>query len=341
MGQKTGKQFFYDSQLVPLNSSFISKNTGKAIHFPNDHGRHNRSVTEWWYFNGHLTDSLGNNYGYEFCLFRRFPLVYFAHISITDETGQVFTFVRKFYPFFKVKLARQTATISYGKKQIIEQISDSIFRIKGELNDIKLDLLLEMKKTPLIINGNGKIRMEGGKSFYYSLTRLKTNGSINREGKSMQVTGISWMDHQWGNFRVIKKNWDWFSFQMEDGTDYNLYLFRNKRHKPLKQYANILDEKNKTIFPKQIIISRNGLWQNQKTRHWYATDWEIILPDQRDTFLVAAKMKNQELFSINKFDFFPSYWEGACSVIKKTANGKAVRGLGFAEQFPFRKNKIK
>lgn len=284
-------------------------------------------------------DSSGKSYSYELCLFRRFPLIYFAHISFTDETGRVFTFVRKFYPFFKVKFAKQTANVSYGKKQIIEQLSNTRFRIKGKLKNVQFDLLLELEKNPFILNGNGKINMEGGKSFYFSLTRLKTSGSIIKESNLIPVTGISWMDHQWGNFRVIKRNWDWFSFQMDDNTDYNLYSFRNKKNKTLKQFANILDEKSKPYLQRKMIISRDDWWQSQKTLHWYATSWKITIPEQKDTFFITAKMKNQELFSKNKFDFLPSYWEGACTVTKKTADGKLVHGTGFTEQFPFRKNR--
>lgn len=309
------------------------------INFSRDHGNHTGSLTEWWYFNGHLTGPSGKTYSYGFCLFRRFPLLYFAHLSFTDETSQVFTFDRKFYPSSKVKLGKQSADISYGNEQTIEQPGYSEFRIKAKLKDIGMDLVLDLEKSPLLINGNGLINMEGGRSFYYSLTRLRTSGSIVMEGRSMPVTGNSWMDHQWGNFRVINRGWDWFSFQMEDSTEYNLYSFRNKKNKTLKQFVNILDEQNMTFSQRQISISRMDWWYNQETSNRYTTSWEIILPARKDTFIVTARVKNQELFATKMFDFIPSYWEGACTVVKRTANGRTVQGLGYAEHFPYRGNK--
>ncbi|HUR54702.1 MAG TPA: lipocalin-like domain-containing protein, partial [Gemmataceae bacterium] len=38
--------------------------------FPRDHGRHDGFKTEWWYFTGHLRDSSGRRFGYQFTIFR-------------------------------------------------------------------------------------------------------------------------------------------------------------------------------------------------------------------------------------------------------------------------------
>ncbi|MBK5270580.1 MAG: hypothetical protein JJE22_06160 [Bacteroidia bacterium] len=317
----------------------IQKDTSGVFYFSRDHGSHTRFHTEWWYFNGQLTGPAGKKYSYAFCLFRCFPLLYYAHISFTDETNRSFTFDRKFYPFFKVKFGKQKADVSYGKEQTIEQVGNSEFRIKATLKEINLNLMLALEKPPLLINGNGLIDMEGGKSFYYSLTRLRTSGNLEIGGCSMPVTGNSWMDHQWGNFHVLNRGWDWFSFQMEDSTEYNLYSFRNKRNKTLKQFVNILDKQNRRTSIPEMSISRMNWWNNKETSNRYTTSWEIILPVRNDTFIVSVKMMNQELFASKTFDFLPSYWEGACTVVKKTANGGTVRGLGYAEQFPYGDNK--
>lgn len=333
--QKTGnhEQYSIQSKASNIFDSITS------IDFSRDHGSHPNTLTEWWYFNGHLNGPSGENYSYAFCLFRRSPLLYFAHVSLTDVNNNVFTYVRRFYTFPQVKLSKQAADISYGKEQIIEQPGPFEFRIKARLKKISLNFLLKLERKPMLINGSGQIKMEGGKSFYYSLTRLKTSGQININNRSVSVSGISWMDHQWGNFHVITKNWDWFSFQMEDGKDYNIFSFKNKKNRLLPQYSNILDDSNSTFSRQAISISRKKWWHNQQTLHLYPTEWEIILPDQRDTFFVKAIVKNQELSILKKLDFLPSYWEGACTVTKKTADGKLIKGLGFAEHFPYRGKK--
>ncbi len=333
--QKTAKQDFYDQEQPAGDLPAVRKDT-MLIDFSKDHGMHSQALSEWWYFNGHLTGPDGKKYSYVFCLFRGFSMFYFAHISFTDESSQSFTFDRIFYPSSKVKLSKQTADISYGNEQTIEQYGHSEFKIKAKLKAIRLDLVLDLEKSPLLINNKGLIDMEGGHSMYYSLTRLRTSGYIMIEGQPVPVKGRSWMDHQWGNFYVLTRGWDWFSFQMDDSTEYNLYSFRNIKGKTLNQYANILDEQNKSTYQRQIGISRMAWWHNQKTSNRYTTKWEIILPERKDTFTVTARVMNQELFATKMLDFIPSYWEGACTVVKKTANGRTIQGLGFAEHFPYR-----
>jgi len=41
----------------------------KPIKFPEDESAHDY-IVEWWYFNGHLKDALGNGYSFMDCLFR-------------------------------------------------------------------------------------------------------------------------------------------------------------------------------------------------------------------------------------------------------------------------------
>ncbi|MEO7983645.1 MAG: lipocalin-like domain-containing protein [Bacteroidota bacterium] len=312
--------------------------TASRIQFPADHGNHMGSLTEWWYFNGHLVTDSGKSYSYGFCLFRATALVYFAHLSLTDEQTQQFVFERRFYPLFNVKFQKNTANISYDNEQVIEQSDQGKFRIKGKFKDIDLNLELEMEKRPLLINGNGKVNMpEGGESFYYSLTRLKTKGMVNREGVSLPVAGISWMDHQWGNFFVRDKGWDWFSLQLEDSTEYNMYSFRNSSGRLLKQYINTLDKENNSACYRAMKIARKMRWTNEVTANNYVTDWELVLPGSSDTFLVTATVKDQEIYAIKGRDYFPSYWEGGCTVTKKTSDGRIIKGRGFAEHFPYAK----
>ena len=43
----------------------------------------------------------------------------------------------------------------------------------------------------------------------------------------MHVSGVAWMDHQWGNFVVaMRGGWDWYSLQFDDSTELMLYVLR-------------------------------------------------------------------------------------------------------------------
>src|SRR5215203_3764526 len=66
--------------------------------FPLDHGAHPQYQTEWWYYTGNLTDADGEQYGYQFTIFRSALTatmperdsdlatnqIYMAHFALTD-----------------------------------------------------------------------------------------------------------------------------------------------------------------------------------------------------------------------------------------------------------------
>jgi predicted secreted hydrolase len=61
----------------------------------------------------------------------------------------------------------------------------------------------------------------GRASHYYSLTRLRTEGSLIVRGETLPVSGWSWMDHEFGSTELASDQvgWDWWSLQFEDGTE--------------------------------------------------------------------------------------------------------------------------
>lgn len=319
-----------------------TSNKKSSISFPADHLNHPGVLTEWWYFNGHLEAPGKKSFTYGFCLFRASPVLYFAHLSLTDQEENHFAFDRILYSGGETDMDRKKRRISFNDHQVLIQKRDHDFHIKGSWPGCELDLELNTQKPPMIINGSGKVNMpEGGESSYYSLTRLQTTGTIGSGKNKYTVTGLSWMDHQWGNFFVRNKGWDWFSFQMEDSSEYNLYSFRDRSGKILHQYVNMLDHKNNLYSYHSFVINPRKYWTNKTTGHRYATEWKLILPDTKDTFLLVAQTENQEIFGHDSRDIFPSYWEGSCIVEQHTNTGKTVYGRGFSEQFPLNRKSEK
>ena len=75
-----------------------------------------------------------------------------------------------------------------------------------------------------------KGREVGNASAYYSLPRLETRGTIEIDGRRYEVTGASWMDHEFGSsvLEADQVGWDWFGLQLEDGRDLMLYQMRRR-----------------------------------------------------------------------------------------------------------------
>lgn len=321
------------SQEKISNESIL--NRFKPISFDEDQGEHKSKFTEWWYYNGHLNTDDGKKYGYELCFFRASAFIYFAHIAITDENNQKFYYERKFYSPKTVKADNKKANIVFDKNGMLQTDKFS-YKIFGEVNKFKFELNLKMTKGPLLINGNGLIDMPEGKdSYYYSLTKLETTGSLTENGIKKNVKGQSWYDHQWGNFYVMRVGWDWFSFQMEDNTEYNLFSFRNRKDQTLKQYVNVLNKDNKASNSMGFNIQRLDWWTSPFTNDLYVTKWKINVPQRKETFTITAAHPGQEVFPVKKYDIAPSYWEGKCYVEREDENGKIVKGLSYVEHFKY------
>src|SRR4029077_12813693 len=63
-----------------------------------------------------------------------------------------------------------------------------------------------------------------------SLTRATTSGSIELDGKKFEVSGTSWMDHEFFTHQLAPEQtgWDWLSGQLADNTELMLFHIRRK-----------------------------------------------------------------------------------------------------------------
>ena len=70
--------------------------------------------------------------------------------------------------------------------------------VGGDSSNLNIDL--DAQKPPLIVGGDGLVTVGSGDSYYYSQTHLTVTGSMTFEGFSEPVSGIAWIDHQYGPY---------------------------------------------------------------------------------------------------------------------------------------------
>ena len=110
---------------------------------------------------------------------------------------------------------------------------DGAFGSEANADDLSLDLTLKPAK-PLVIHGQDGISQkaegEGRASHYYSFTRLSSEGVLRIGEQQFAVSGLSWFDHEWATNQLAANQvgWDWFSLQLDDGSDLMLIQFRTK-----------------------------------------------------------------------------------------------------------------
>ncbi len=314
----------------------------KSIKFPKDEFIHNY-IIEWWYFNGHLKDKNGNKYAFMNCLFKvnvkkakipflshiPFKISYFSHSLILDLKHK--TFHHRIAPFSIISddsFSKPMFYINYINLEIkkgynnciIEKTDKSTYHIKNE--DIDLDLY--SIKPPLLEGGKGYLDLHSKTTYYYSLTNLKTKGRIKIKNKWINITGKSWMDHQWADVTYSKDKWNWFSIQLDDDTEIVCCVYDDGEIKTY--FADISYSNGKQEhFTKIKIIPLKGYWTSPKSKAVYPLSWQIKIPEKKLELNITTKINNQEILfgSIN-------YWEGPIQV-KSEFNGKKVNGVGFME----------
>lgn len=326
----------------------------KPIEFPKDESFHNY-IIEWWYFNGSLKDKLGKEYSFMNCLFKvdvkkvKIPFLsniplktsYFSHSLISDLSNK--TFRNRISPFSLISadsFSKPLLYINYINPAIeknytncvIEKMDKSTYCVKNE----DIDLKMTAKKKFLLEGGKGFLNLNSKTTYYYSLSNLKTEGRIKIKNKWVDVTGKSWMDHQWADARYSKDKWNWFSVQLDNSIEMVCCEYDDGKTKTY--FADISYANNSQEHYKEIeIISLEKNWVSPESKAIYPLAWKIKIPAKNIDIYLKARIKNQEMLfgSIN-------YWEGPLIVSGMFGN-KKVNGIGFMELvgYPSKYNNMK
>ncbi|HXN94801.1 MAG TPA: carotenoid 1,2-hydratase, partial [Candidatus Acidoferrales bacterium] len=232
--------------LQPLAAQYRPALPGYRYEFPRDHFNHPDFQTEWWYYTGNLKSSDGRRFGFELTFFRqavsRDPArnsawdvrdLYLAHLALSDLDGG---------KFYHAERSNRSSPGIAAASESLGRIWNGNWQIEWhgsdqELNAVderfQLHLTLHPEKPPVIHGENGvsqKAEGPGRASHYVSLTRLATSGVIELSGKRFEVSGTSWMDHEFFTHQLEpnQTGWDWLSLQLEDRTEVMLFHIRRK-----------------------------------------------------------------------------------------------------------------
>lgn len=313
------------------------------VRFPQDEAPH-RDLTEWWYYTGHITAMLPSGqehtYGFEFVIFQALrsdlPPVYAAHFAISDITrGQFYYTQRRLTePNAIIPNGSSTAGFNIAIGDWTMQGLNGLDHLAAEMPDYAIRLTLRGLKPPILHNGNGLITYGlAGFSYYYSRTRMALSGSIVDHGQTLPVTGVAWMDHQWGNFLTLAgSGWDWFSIQLDNNTEMMLYFIRDDSGRVISTYASYIDASARALLlpASSLHISVLNHWSSPVTGANYPSGWRAQVSDPYLSLALTLtpELKDQELVAYQSTG--NAYWEGAVSIQGKS-NGVSVGGEGYVE----------
>src|SRR4029453_3768446 len=200
----------------------------------------------------------------------------------------------------------------------------------------ELRLALKSQKPPVLHGKNGlsqKGEGEGRASYYYSLTRMQTEGELTIDGKKEKVRGLTWMDHEFGSNQLSEDQvgWDWFSIQLDNQTELMLYLIRHKDGSPDVYSSGTLVNGNGTtkhLALKDFRIEVLDRWKSPKSGANYPMKGKGTIPSEEIELEINPAFQDQEL--ITNRSTRVTYWEGAVG-INGIVRNRRISGNGYAE----------
>jgi predicted secreted hydrolase len=305
----------------------------RRFKFPDDHGPHPGFRTEWWYFTGNLESARGRSFGYQVTFFRvalrpepterksRWGAneVFMAHFAVTDPAGKRFRHAER---FSRAALGLAGA----GGKPLMVWLEDWSavatspapwgMHLAARDSDAEIDLDIRSLTSP-ILNGEGGLSRKGSSpgnaSYYYSLPRMETSGSVRIGDKKFTVTGLTWLDREWSTSALERGQvgWDWFALQLADGRDLMFYRLRRSDGvaDPFSSGTLVAaDGTSRHLSKEDVALEITGHWQSPASGVRYPSRWRLRVPRENVDLEIVPRFADQE------FQATVRYWEGAVAV---------------------------
>jgi len=214
----------------------------------------------------------------------------------------------------------------------VVQRASGAFQMRAEQDGIALDLVLNDKKGVIFHGMDGYSQKgpdAGNASYYFSQTRLASNGVVTVDGEQFLVTGWSWMDHEFSTSALSagQVGWDWFSLQLDDGTDLMMFQIRRDDGSidPFSSGTVITPEGETFHLDRdQFEIQVSDTWKSPHSGAEYPSAWTLRVQSINLVLEIQPYMADQEM------NVSYAYWEGAVGV-RGTMDEISVTGNGYIE----------
>ena len=336
----------------PVDDRFARVLGPMEFRFPLDHGPHNDYTTEWWYYTGNLTGEDGGAYGYQLTFFRSAlapgesgrasdfaaQQIYMAHFAVTAGPARRHRSFDRFSrgaggvagasgsPRYEVWLDDWRAwEVGPGQMRLLASAG-------SEDGPVSIDLILTETRPALLHGDAGYSRKgpeTGNANHYYSLVRMETAGHLVFGGAPVAVSGLSWMDHEFGTSALSQEavGWDWFAVTLENDVVLMFARIRAKSGASQDIFEGTLsfpDGRQLVISPDDFELTPTGEWTSAESGIVYPSGWHVAFPQHGIELTIEPLIEDQEM------DVAFIYYEGA-TVARGTMNGEPVAGRGYVE----------
>ena len=325
---------------------------GRLLRFPDDTGAHAGHRVEWWYVTGHL-DSPEGPFGFQVTFFRvrhkdaeanpsRFSprQILFAHAALSDPRRAKIThdqrIARSLPPIVDARAGATDVRIEdWSLKR-----EDAAYRTKIAADGFLLDLAFAPTQ-PVLLQGDRGFSRKGpvaeAASYYYSEPQLAVSGRIAIGPRTLDVTGVAWLDHEWASELLVSGavGWDWIGVNLDDGGALMAFRIRDGAGQAVWAGATLRGPKGeaRSLAPEAVVFTPRRTWKSPRTGTSYPVGMEFSLEGR--TWRVVPMLDDQELDA--RASTGTLYWEGAVRV--EGPAGEKGRGYleltGYAQRLPF------
>jgi predicted secreted hydrolase len=332
--------------LAEDRAGFARALTPRPMSFPEDHGPHPDFRMEWWYYTGNLKTSAGRHVGFQLTFFRvalspteesrssawATRQLYIAHFAVTDTAGGRFHAASRTSRAALGLAGAESAPFRVWVESWSAEGEGGATRLRAQEGDIAIDLTVSPAK-PVVLQGDRGLSPKGPEpgnaAFYYSLTRMPTQGTVRLGAETLEVSGEAWMDREWSTSALgaAVEGWDWFAVQLDDGRELMVYLLRRRDGTVDPFSAGTLvaaDGSGRRLEAGDVRIETLGHWTSQRSGVRYPARWRLSVPSAELSLEIEPRLADQELMVGTR------YWEGAVGVVGSSA-GRGVAGQGYVE----------
>jgi predicted secreted hydrolase len=176
--------------------------------------------------------------------------------------------------------------------------------------------LISVATQPPLLHGAAGYSRKGADadaaSYYYSMPHLAVSGTLAREGKSEQVTGVAWLDHEWSSTYMPRDaaGWDWIGINADDGGSLMAFRMRGRNGNSLWTAATqrTADGVTRTHGPSEVRFESRRNWRSTRTGVAYPVAMQMQAGSEIETVL-------EPLIDDQEYDARSTtgtiYWEGA------------------------------
>ncbi len=318
-----------ENETDETNSALISEHfevfepvlPDRSVSLPDDFKFHPEFQHEWWHYFASLKGDDGQEYSVQWSFFRiatderetpgwQNPQIYIANVVVSSAS--------------EVWKEQRLARGGIGQAGIINNpfrlwIDDWNWRaldstpfpgrlkVSTDTFGFQLDTVA---KGPYVLNGENGYQKKHDllpvASYSLSAPFLSLSGTLHLDGSAIEVEGTAWVHKEWGSGLLDEElqGWDWFVFNLDDGSALSVSRYRHKHQLPYV-YGTLATRTGKVYQLTDFDISIKPLQMSkQKNGRRIPLQWKISVPEH--DIKLTTRIQRGDMW----LPFVIPYWEG-------------------------------